>query len=269
MEAKDIQLVLNEIYEGRGLDFSQYRYKFLQRRINSRVKSTNSSSYQDYFRILKNNRDEMEALLNALTINVTQFFRDPIVFEGIKNKVIPAVIKEKASPSANIRIWSCGASAGEEAVSVLILFLERLKEDIENFCFYIYCTDIDKDVIKKAKEGIYKEYEFKTMHPALREKYFIDLGGGLFRRKKELDKFLIFKQHDVISNLPLCSMDMIMCRNLFIYFERPLQKLCVEKFYRSLNRGGVFVLGLTEFLLEVYSGRFVAFDRSLRLYRKA
>jgi len=269
-EHKDLKLLLNEVFKERKIDFSQYRENLIERRIAIRLRATKCHSHDEYMRYLSGNREEMDALLDTLTINVTHFFRDTRVFEAIRTKVIPELFpKETIENKKIVRIWSCGSSGGEEATTVLILIAEYLKTNLNKPLIYIYGTDIDKWSIEKAKDGVYEEYKFKEMPGGLGEKYFLDVGNKKFWRKKEFDKFLFFREHDVIRDEPLRSVDMVLCRNLFIYFKRELQELCLEKFSRVLNKNGFLVLGLTESIWGAMGKSFVEFDRENRIYRKA
>jgi len=268
-EYQDLRLLLNEVFKERGIDFSQYRESLIGRRVAVRLRATKNSTYEEYMRFLKSNREEMEALLDVLTINVTQFFRDTRVFEAIKKKVIPELFNKDTIENRKIvRIWSCGSSGGEEATTMLILIAEYLKENINMPQIYIYGTDIDKWSIEKAKDGVYEEYEFKDMPKELKEKYFLEAGNKKFWRRKEWNKFLFFKVHDIAREEPPKSFDMILCRNLFIYFKRELQEMCLERFSKFLNNNGFLVLGLTESLWGAMTKSFVEFDRENRIYRK-
>jgi len=266
---ENLKVLLNEVFKERNIDFSQYRENLIERRIASRLRATKRSSYEEYIRFLSGNREEMDALLDTLTINVTHFFRDTRVFEAIRTKVIPELFpKETIENKKIVRIWSCGSSGGEEATTVLILIAEYLKTNLNKPLIYIYGTDIDRWSIEKAKDGVYEEYEFKEMPMGLREKYFLEVGNKKFWRKKELNKFLFFKEHDIVKNEPIRNVDMVLCRNLFIYFKRELQELCLEKFSRALNKNGFLLLGLTESLWGAMGKSFVEFDRENRIYRK-
>jgi len=266
---QDLKLLLNEVFKERGIDFSQYRENLIGRRVAVRLRATKYSSYEEYMQFLKDNREEMEALLDVLTINVTQFFRDGRVFEAIKKKVIPELFNKEVIENRKIvRIWSCGSSGGEEATTILILIAEYLKENLDKPQIYVYGTDIDKWSIEKAKDGIYEEYEFKDMPKELREKYFLEVGNKKFWRKKDLNRSLFFREHDIVKNEPLRNVNLILCRNLFIYFKRELQEACLEKFSKALNKDGFLVLGLTESLWGASLKSFVEFDRENRIYRK-
>ncbi len=146
-EHKDLKLLLNEVFKERKIDFSQYRENLIERRIASRLRATKRSSYEEYMRFLSGNREEMDALLDTLTINVTQFFRDRRVFEAIRTKVIPELFpKETIDNKKIVRIWSCGSSGGEEATTILILIAEYLKTNLNKPPIYIYGTDIDRRI---------------------------------------------------------------------------------------------------------------------------
>ncbi|MBU0714815.1 MAG: protein-glutamate O-methyltransferase CheR [Verrucomicrobia bacterium] len=266
---EDLKLLLNEVFKERHIDFSQYREQLIQRRVATRLRVTKCHSYPEYINFLKHHRPEMDTLLDTLTINVTQFYRDPRVFQAIAEKIIPRLFADEVIEKKEIvRIWSCGCSGGQEATTVLVLISEYLKQDINKPRILIYGTDIDKLSIKKANEGIYEEYEFKDLPAGLKEKYFLSLGNRRFERKKELNPFLYFREQDVVRSEPVKNVDLILCRNLFIYFKRELQVQCLEKFYRALNKGGFLVLGLTESLWGDSAKRFTEFDRDNRMYVK-
>jgi len=266
---EDLKLLLNEVFKERHIDFSQYREQLIQRRVAVRLRVTKCHSYPEYIDFLKHHRHEMDTLLDALTINVSQFYRDPRVFRAIAGKIIPRLFPAEVIEKRKIvRIWSCGCSGGEEATTVLILISEYLKENINKPQIYIYGTDIDKWSIEKANEGVYEEYEFKDMPAGLKEKYFLSAGNRRFERKKELNQFLFFREQDVIRSEPVKNVDLILCRNLFIYFKRELQEQCLDKFYRALNKDGFLVLGLTESLWGASAKRFTEFDRENRIYGK-
>lgn len=265
----DLKLLLNEVFKERGIDFSQYREKLIERRIAVRLRATKSNSYEEYLDFLRGNKEEMEELLDALTIHVTAFFRDKPVFEAIRTKIIPEIFNQEVINNKKlVRIWSCGCSSGQEATSIMMLIAQYLKENLDKPRIYIYSTDIDKWSIEQAKDGVYDAYELRNMPVNLRNEYFLDMGNNRFWRKKEWNKYFIFKVHDVIKDPPLRNVDLILCRNLFIYFKRELQELCLRKFYESLNKDGFLVLGLTESLWGDLASDFIELDWENRIYKK-
>ena len=265
-----MQRVLNEIIKLRKLDFSQYKEKLIERKVEFRLKATHSDSYEEYLKFLQNNPKEIDLLLNELTINVTRFFRDYPIFMAIKDKIIPALLAN----TDFIRIWSCGCSSGEEAISVLILLLEHLEELASKNklnkqpTIMIYGTDIDKLIIEKAKTAIYEEYEFYEMPKIYQQKYFLDLGNKKFAFKKEYHKYLVFQVKDIINDPPLRNIQLILCRNLFIYFKAELQKICLSKFYQALKSHGFLVTGPTELLSNKAGINFKEYDIKHRIFIK-
>ncbi|MFA5879124.1 MAG: protein-glutamate O-methyltransferase CheR [Candidatus Margulisiibacteriota bacterium] len=265
-----MDLLLNEIYKSRNLDFSQYKEKLIERRIAVRLRATKSNSYLEYSKILQKNSDEMDFLLNELTINVTRFFRDFSVFKVIQEKIIPKIIREHEF----IKIWSCACSGGQEAVSILILFLEYIEtlkkqNQLQGIPqIQIYGTDIDKLVIEKAEEGVYEDYEFQEMPKEYQAKYFIDMGNKKFWLKKEYRKYFTFCLHDIIKEPPLKNISFLLCRNLFIYFKPELQKICIEKFAQALRKNGFFITGTTEILAGKNLAGFYEYDQKNRIFLK-
>ena len=148
--------ILGRVKRQRGIDFSLYRPGTIERRLQSRLRATGCSTYSDYLRYLDGEPAEYDRLVHVVTINVTEFFRDPEVFHLLSMKVIPEMIRFKEEHNARtIRVWSAGTSCGEEAYSVTLLFLEQLQEKIRDFHLKVYGTDVDSDCVLAAKKGGY------------------------------------------------------------------------------------------------------------------
>lgn len=248
---KDIefQMILKKIFEARGVDFKGYRPKCIQRRVLTRMRVTGAKNYQEYMIVLKNNPNEYEKLFNALTINVTEFFRDPEIYDILRYKVLPEIIaaKEKRGRKT-IRIWSAGSSDGQEAYSVAILLHEILGNRLfKDFVVHIHGTDIDEDCLKRAQEGVYtaKPY-FKSVSLPILRKYFTFIGGDRYAVSDKLRIITKFKRHDLALDKPLTCMDLILCRNVLIYFSRELQFKVFENFHKALFKDGYLILGKTE-----------------------
>ena len=153
----DFKFLLDKIHRNKGVDFNLYRPNTLKRRIMSRLKTVGCANYSDHIIYLNKEPDEYNRLIEAVTINVTEFFRNPEAFEVIGKKVIPEIIKTKEKEGRKvIRAWSAGTSYGEEAYSLAILFLEALKERASDFDIKVYGTDIDPKCIEKAMAGIFE-----------------------------------------------------------------------------------------------------------------
>jgi chemotaxis protein methyltransferase CheR len=216
--------------------------------------------------------DEMDYLMEEMTINVTEFFRDASVFSAIETRVIPAIFEKKqALDSKTVRIWSCACSSGEEAYSVLMMIAEYLGSKLADYMLTIYGTDIDGQSLSKAREGVYEESQFKNLSLERKElvsRYFYDVGNKRYWIREEWPSYMDFRYHDIIADIPLEHMDMILCRNVFIYFNRELQEQILERFWLSLNKGGFLVLGNVESMLGPVRDKFIEFDRGAKIFVK-
>ena len=251
----------------RGLDLSQHRDKCLKRRIAVRLRATRASTYLEYLNILKRDPSEYERLLDALTINVTGFFRDKTAYRIIEETVIPELILAKKSRGKRvIRIWSAGCASGEEPYSVAILFHKVLGERIGDYLISIHGTDIDEKVLEKAKRAEYETGVLSGVERNILIKYFNC--NQRYYLRDEIKGMVKFKRHDLIADRPLGHLDMILCRNVLIYFTRDLQTKLFEKFYEGLNRGGYLILGKVEGLGEEWKPLFQPVSIRERIYRK-
>ena len=219
---------------------------------------------------LEENPDELIELIDSLTINVTEFFRNPESFRGIDNVVIPNVIKNKqAKQHKIIRCWSCGCSHGDEPYSLAMLLLQRLGHLKETFKVTVYGTDIDTRVVNNARNIICDEDRLKDVDSRLRSEYFENVGGATYRPTKEVRDIVKFRYQDVVKDKPLLHCDIVLCRNLLIYFNKELQEEILLKFYECLNPGGYLVLGMVESLIGAAGKRFEVVDNRLRIYRRS
>ncbi|MDD5773908.1 MAG: protein-glutamate O-methyltransferase CheR [bacterium] len=266
-----LQNILEKIKEERNLDFSQYRENLLSRRVMARVRSTKTGGFEQYYYYLKLHPEEIDNLMDVMTINVTEFFRDTPVFDAIEKNVIPELISKKKMGSNPVRVWSCACSSGEEAYSVLMLFAEILNKEIANYGLTIFGTDIDNRVLAKAKEGVYEDCQFKNLSAqkkSLINKYFYDIGNKRYWIREGWPDYMKFYYNDIIADVPLKNMDMILCRNVFIYFSRKLQEHILERLLSSLNKGGFLILGRVESIPVHMTDRFIEYDSKNRIYVK-
>ena len=244
----EFQFLLSKIQKMKSVDFSLYRPGTLRRRIQSRLRATGCSHYSEYLVYLNKNPHEYDSLLDAITINVTDFFRDITTFSCLEKAVVPEIIRTKEKTGRKvIRVWSAGSSHGEEAYSLAMLFFERLQGKIHNFQLKIFGTDIDPNCIEAAKNGIYGREQVRKIPPFLLEKYFT-FNGSHYEVIDELKQATNFSFHNLVCDAPLHSMDLILCRNVLIYFKRPLQEAVCRDFYKTINGGGFLVLGKVESL---------------------
>lgn len=264
----EFRLLLDKINRNKGVDFSLYKENTLKRRIGARLKSTGCRDYTDYMVYLNREPAEYDTLIQDITINVTEFFRNPEVFEVIGKAVIPAIIKDKARDNKRvIRVWSAGTSEGEEAYSMTILFLELLGTRIADYDITVYGTDIDPVCVKKAREGRYDRAKIAGVKANLLDRYFTKR-DELYEVRKDAKRLTRFLKHNLIADKILPRVDLILCRNVVIYFTRPLQEMVYSIFARALNPGGFLVLGKVESLSGYARTNFETIDNVERVYRR-
>lgn len=219
--------------------------------------------------MLKHDERETDKLLNVLTINVTQFFRNIDVYEKIKEIVLPAIFEEREKDrDEGIRIWSLGCSSGEEPYSIAIILKEYFKRELSQYPVAIIASDFDKEMIKKGRDGIYHEKSMEEMPSELKEKYFSPLGNGLYLVDKKIRDMVAFKQKNILEDNMYGDMDLVVCRNMLIYFSRDQQSDVLLKTARALKMGGYLVLGKAETLVSESRKIFNTVCTRERIYKK-
>ncbi len=250
-----------------GNDFSQYKKNTIYRRIERRMAVHTIAKINDYVRFLQKNASEGEILFKELLIGVTSFFRDPDVWDKLKDSVLPDLIA-RAPLGYSIRAWVPGCSTGEEAYSLAIIFkeiLDRFKTD-RKISLQIFATDLDSDSIAIARKGIFPEQIAANISPDRLGRFFAHKQNS-YRINAGLREMVVFAPHNVINDPPFTRMDIITCRNLLIYFEPEIQKKLLTMFQYSLNPEGILILGNAE-TLGFQNHSFNTIDAKLRLFRK-
>lgn len=268
-EDESFDLILDKLRRNKGVDFSLYRPGTIRRRILSRIKATGCGDFADYILYLNREPLEYDRAIEAVTINVTEFFRDPEIFTCLSEDIFPEMIRSKDARGRRIvRIWSAGTSNGEEAYTLAILFLEILGERASDFHLKIYGTDIDPDCLEKAKAGVYSPSSLKHVPPRFLVKYF-EKKGENYTVTPRLKALTRFQRHDLVADNVLTHMDVILCRNVVIYFTRPLQDFVYANFAKALNKGGFLILGKVESLWGYPVSYFDTINLTGRIYRRS
>lgn len=249
-----------------GFNCDGYKQAHLKRRLAVRLRANNSESYKDYAMTLLQNDNEPEKLKEALTVNVTELFRNPETFEAFYEVGLPELIKTKGE-NTTIKVWSAGCSNGEEPYSIAIMLLEFLGYRASKYNISILGTDIDDDSLENAECGMYKTKQLEKISKERLERFFIKEGDE-YAVADDLRKIVTFKHHDIISGPRMYGFDIIFCRNVTIYFDKDLQEELYMKFYESLNEGGYFLMGKTETLIGKTGALFKPVDIKERIYRK-
>lgn len=262
------KVLLDKIHQDHGLELHDYRSKCLGRRIQSRLRATGNISLKEYIDLLDSDPEEYKKLLDAITINVTEFFRNPTVFTRVRELVLPELIKRKKEEGKKfIRVWSAGCSSGEEAYTMAILLSEFLGQDLDGFTVKIIGTDIDKKVLEKAILGEFEPEMLKEVPPNLLKKYFVPSGRNYIVSDR-LRMLTRFQHHNLVNDHPLINIDIILCRNVVIYFTRDLTAAVYAGFYEALSDKGYLVLGKVEALWGEINRYFKAVDQKERIYQK-
>lgn len=258
----DLKPVLEFLLEHRGFDFSGYQSSMLERRVGERLKAVNCRDFSAYYSYLTDCNDEIDKLLDVVTINVSRFFRDTLVFELIADRVLPCIVREKLkNGDTSLRVWSAACARGEEPYSVTILIHELICKENQPINQHIFATDIDKNALKDAAKGLYNFDSIKNIKYRILKKYFIP-DGDFFNLIPEIREKVSFSMYDMLDKkraVPPESVfggfDLVLCRNLLIYFNREYQNLIFDKLYRSLAGRGYLVLGTAERPPRAYRGR--------------
>ncbi|MDY7039303.1 MAG: protein-glutamate O-methyltransferase CheR [Chloroflexota bacterium] len=263
----DFLILLNKVRRERGFDGFQYKASFLQRRFAARMRATKADSYREYSRVLDKDPDEYDRLLAALTINLTYFFRDKTVFQTLRNSVLNPLIREKRRRGRRMmRVWSAGCASGEEPYSVAILFHELLGDEIKDWQIRIQGTDLDAESLAKAKRGVYRDFSFRGVDRDYVKRYFIKNHG--YEIRPEIKDMVRFERHDLLSDAPPHRLDLILCRNVLIYFTAEQHDRVFATFHRALSEGGHVVLGKAETLVGNGSELFQPVDLREHIYVK-
>ena len=219
----------------------------------------------DYVRYLQQTKEEVEALFRDLLIGVTSFFRDPDAFKELEEQVIPKLFEGKPSGSL-VRVWSLGCSTGEEAYSLAILLQEHLDLLKRNYKVQVFATDIDRQAIDLARQGIYPSSISLDISPERLAHFFSsEPDSGFYQIQKGIRDMLIFSEQNVIKDPPFSKIDLISCRNLMIYMGGDLQKKIIPLFHYSISPGGFLFLGTSETIGD-FPDLFSVVSRKAKIY---
>lgn len=270
MESRDLislEKIINLISKSTGHDFSQYKRSTLNRRIERRMNLLKVNTLKEYITLLLKNDKEAFILLKEFLIGVTQFFRDPTVWNQLIDKVLPSILS-KLDEGYNFRIWVPACSSGEEAYTIAIALKEaqnKMKK-YKNLSFQIFATDLDKESIEKGRKGIYPEFISSDIPPSILKKYFILLDAG-YQIHSEIREMVTFAEHNLIQDTPFTKLDFISCRNILIYIQSDMQSKILSLFNFCLNPNGILILGISE-SIGSNNGFYDTVNSKLRIFRK-
>jgi len=241
------------IYNKCGIYFSDSKKYLLEGRIAKRLQARDLLTFEEYVAYIQQpyNREELNQLFEAITINETYFFRAEQQFEAFEKIIVPEILENRRGIARPVfRIWSAASSSGEEAYTLSIIILEKLKPMFPGVSFQIIASDINNAVIEAAKRGIYKEYAIRNVPAPYLKKYFVQTGGSyhLKNEVKQLVKFININLYDPLAMKSISGCDVIFCCNVLIYFDIPSKQQVVSYLYDALNPGGYLLIGYSESL---------------------
>ena len=255
-------------YVDRHMDFEpgSYNEAYLDRRISARMRRTDSGTYREYLDVLSSSDDERVALLDALSINVTSFFRNPTVWERLR-EVLRSLTDEKRT----VRCWSAACADGREPYSLAML--ARDDPDIQARSLQITATDIDADTLAEARRGVYESTRTtdiaSELEPLSDPMDHVDVDESSFAVRDPVKRLVTFEQHDLISGAAKAGYDLVLCRNLLIYIDKSYKEPIFETLTEALEPGGYLTIGKSETLPRSFREAYETYDRSNHVYRRA
>lgn len=229
------------------VNFNDYKPTTISRRVDRRVKTLALASLKQYIDYLQEHEDELETLHRDLLIGVTSFFRDQDAFKDIKEKVVPALVKQYSETHEALRIWVAACSTGQEVYSILMLLLDYAEKHNQPIEAKVFATDISKEFLDEASQGIYDEETVSAMPEGFLERFFKKTGNH-YQIRPELRNMVVFSPHNLITDPPFTKMDYISCRNFLIYVQPMVQHKILSFFKYTLNTPGFLFLGSSESL---------------------
>lgn len=240
-----------------GINLSAYKPEQLNRRINSLMTRVGIKTLEEYTRVIKTNAEQKQKFLDFITINVTEFFRNPELFQDLEKQIAKELLPNKS----NLKIWSAACSIGCEPYTLGII-LDRLSPNSRH---NILATDIDDTILSKAKIGEYTQNEIKGVNNADLSKYF-NVQNDKYYIESRIKNMVTFKKHDLILGQYESGFDLIVCRNVVIYFNNDVKQEIYKKFSNSLKKGGLLFVGATE---SIYNYKDYGFEKaSTFIYKK-
>ncbi|KUJ62391.1 hypothetical protein AR687_08000 [Flavobacteriaceae bacterium CRH] len=248
-----------------GVDFTYYKQTTIRRRIARRMALNKIATLKDYLKVLHSDKGASGDLFNDLLIPVTEFFRDTKIFQIMREKVFP-ILANRVTEENTLRVWIAGCSTGEEAYTLAIAIHEFLGENLEGKEIQIFASDISEAAIVKARLGFYRKSQMRNVSETILTKYFTASTNG-YKIKRQIRDLCIFAVHNFLTDPPFAKMDLITCRNVFIYMDSLLQKKALATFHYALKENGFLLLGKSETAVPA-AELFQTFEKEGKIYTR-
>ena len=239
----EYEVFKKRIQELTGIDLNAYKFQ-IHRRVHMLMQRWNVTSYDEYYKVISTREEKLREFLDYLTINVSEFFRNANRWWELKDKVFPLIFKETGQKK--LKLWSAGCATGEEPYSLGVLALETGLTNPQP----VLATDIDRGALAKAQAGIFQKRQLVNAPPEWISKYFSEIDANTVQVKNVVKEKVNFRQQNLIKDPFDSGMDVILCRNVVIYFSPETKSALYEKFFNALRPGGYLMTGSTEQIFE-------------------
>lgn len=238
----DYEQFKSQVFTLTQIDLSSYKEKQMKRRIDALITKNKFKGYDDYIIAIKKEKTLLEEFVNYLTINVSEFYRNPEQWKVLETDILPELLKR----GKNLKVWSAACSTGDEPYTLVML----LSKFIPMSNISILATDLDKQVIEKAKLGVYSSKSLVGLPKEYKDKFFKAVGDNAYQIDNSVKKCVQFKQHNLLKDTYPTGYDLILCRNVLIYFTEEAKDAVFRKFNSSLKNEGILFIGSTEQIMN-------------------
>ena len=256
---------VEQLANARVVDLRGYKHTTLARRLHKRMSDLRLDTYQEYLGRILADPEETACLLESVLINVTEFFRDPGAWDVIANQALPHLLRHRRT-GESFRVWVAGCATGEEVYTLLILIAEYLGDQLHDFDLKVYATDIDEAALDTARRGEYPAGRLRRVPAEYKARYF-KAGPKGFRINRDIRRMIVFGKSDLRRDAPISHVNLLICRNVLIYFDPVAQQQLLARFHYALEEGGILFLGKAETRLTE-SLQFEPIHSRWRIFRK-
>ncbi len=258
MAENDYSRFIEKVKRKSGIDLSQYKEAQMKRRLTSLREKKGFTSFDEFFAEMNRNAPLFEEFLDRMTINVSEFYRNYKRWEVLENRILPLLIQEKN----RIKVWSAACSTGEEPYTLAIMLSNMMRKQQ----FEIFATDLDENALQRARLGVYPERSLQELPQPLKDKYFTG-NGSVYTIGDAIRQAVTFKKHNLLADPFDSGFDLIVCRNVMIYFTEEAKDELYRKFSKALRPGGILFVGSTEQIFN--PGHYQLEPEDTFFYRKA
>ncbi len=263
-DSKGFKELRKEVSRKIGVDYDNYSKRHLRRRFHARMRVVDTPRFSEYLEYIKKNKEEIEELRDLLTVNVTRFKRDEEVWEIIEDEIFPEIIDRTGEGVlGSLDAWSAGCATGEEPYSLAISYLKNRPSD--DLSFSITATDLDEEALDFARNGEYPRKSVKNLSSSEKRKFFDEKKGG-WQVKGKLKRLVDLKEKDIFKTSFTKKFDLILCRNLMIYFNNEAKSELMERLVESLSKGGFLIIGMSENLRSPAKDKVESYNLKRRVF---